>query len=344
MAVEALNGRESTPPEIVQLKSLTALTQGRAEVFVGILDGPVDWQHAALSHADVRHLGGSSVGCDRTEGSACAHGTFVAGILAASRGSGAPAVCPGCTFLSCAVFADSGQTYDNVSATTGSLAQAIVDCVNAEARILNLSAATEQPTTCVDRSLQEALDLAARSGVLVIAAAGNQGTLGTSTITRHPWVVPVVACDAARRRVSHSNLAASMGRRGVAAPDAITSLGLNDKMITLAGTSFATPIVTGTIALGRGGACGATTRRHRCSRRNEGADRPSRGVQWSHGPNSDVDQLYSFDRDALVENIPLPADVRQGNGEEQLRSAAGDCLIALCSLPITQERSTNIEH
>jgi subtilisin family serine protease len=86
--------------------------------------------------------------------------------------------------------------------------------------------------------------------VIVIVAAGNQGTLGSTAITRHPWVIPVVAYDLQGKPMGHSNLGSSIGRRGLGAPgDKITSLGVAGKPLTLGGTSTAAPFVTGAIAL-----------------------------------------------------------------------------------------------
>ena len=80
--------------------------------------------------------------------------------------------------------------------------------------MLNLSAAIAQPSSKSERALEEALDQAARRGVIVVAAAGNQGTLGATAITQHPWVIPVVAYDLRGRPIGHSNLGNSIGGGG----------------------------------------------------------------------------------------------------------------------------------
>ena len=116
--------------------------------------------------------------------------------------------------------------------------------------MINLSLALAQPSTKGEQSLEDALNQAVKRSVIVVAAAGNQGTLGSSAITRHPWVIPVVACDLRGRPVNQSNLGGSIGRRGLTAPgDAITSLSAEGPPLTLGGTSVAAPFVTGTIAL-----------------------------------------------------------------------------------------------
>ncbi|MGH3428410.1 MAG: S8 family serine peptidase, partial [Mycobacteriales bacterium] len=113
-----------------------------------------------------------------------------------------------------------------------------------------ISAAIAQPSTRDKREVRDALDYGARCGVLVVAAAGNQGTLGTSAITRHPWVIPVVGYGLDGRPMVQSNLGSSMGRRGFGAPgEEVTSLSPQGPPRILAGTSFATAFVTGAIAL-----------------------------------------------------------------------------------------------
>ena len=136
------------------------------------------------------------------------------------------------------------------SATPKELAAAIIECIDAGARVINLSLALAQPSTTGEQSLEDALDQAVRRGVIVVVAAGNQGTIGSSAITRHPWVIPVVACDLRGRPMNESNLGGSIGRRGLRAPgDGITSLGAEGQSLTLGGTSVAVPFVTGAAAL-----------------------------------------------------------------------------------------------
>jgi subtilisin family serine protease len=241
-----------TPLDLVNLTRLMELTSGTGEIAIGLIDGPVVRDHPDLLAQDVRTLPGKVNGtCTQATSSACAHGTFVAGILSARRGSAAPAICPGCTLLVRSIFAEETAAAGQVpTATPGELGASIIDCVKAGARLINLSVALALPSSASEHAVTEALDYAARQGTIVVAAAGNQGTVGGSPITRHPWVIPVVACDLQRRPISLSNLGHSIGRQGLSAPgDTISSLGSNGRSIVASGTSIAAPFVTGAIAL-----------------------------------------------------------------------------------------------
>ena len=240
------------PLDLVKLPILMELTSGRPEIVVGLIDGPVALNHPDLADGNIREVPGMGGGiCVQLSSAACLHGTFVAGILFAKRGSPAPAICPNCTLLVCPIFAETVVANGELpSATPQELAQAILACIDAGARVLNVSAAIAQLSSKSERTLEEVLDQAARRGVIVVAAAGNQGTLGSTAITRHPWVIPVVAYDLLGRPMGQSNLGRSIGRRGLGAPgDGITSLGAEGKPLTLGGTSAAAPFVTGAIAL-----------------------------------------------------------------------------------------------
>jgi subtilisin family serine protease len=242
---------------LVGLTALMERTRGSAAVTVGLIDGPVATQHPHLASGRFRELAGRHrAACTRTDSTACLHGTFVAGILSAARDSQAPAICPECPVVVRPIFAEaasgSGPSGPDrmPTATPNELAAAIVECIEAGARVINLSLGLTQPSVRGEQCLADALNSAARRGVIVVAAAGNQGAMGSSAITHHPWVIPVVACDARGRPTNESNLGSSIGRRGLSAPgEGITSLGAAGETLTLGGTSVAAPFVTGAAAL-----------------------------------------------------------------------------------------------
>ena len=185
------------PLELVRLDRLMERSSGRPQVVIGLIDGPVAMDHPELSRSNIREVPGQpSASCSLANSVACMHGTFVAGMLFAKRRSLAPAICPECTLLVRPIFAEGASgNGDMPSATPAELAAAIVETVNAGARVINLSAALLQPSGKGERELAQALDFAAARGVITVAAAGNQGTIGSSAITRHPWVIPVAGCD-----------------------------------------------------------------------------------------------------------------------------------------------------
>lgn len=99
-------GHYMTPPwDLVGLGPLMASGLGCAEVRVGLIDGPVAVDHPDLAAEMIRALPGRRASC-ALRGAACFHGTFVAGILSARRGSDAPALCPGCTLLVRPIFSE----------------------------------------------------------------------------------------------------------------------------------------------------------------------------------------------------------------------------------------------
>lgn len=243
------------PLDLLKLVGLTGLMQrtiGIPQIVVGLIDGPVAMNLPHFAGRAVRELPGERGGfCSHASSAACMHGTYVAGILAATRGSMAPGICPGCTLLVRSIFAEMVDTAGDVPcATPKDLAVAILDAVKAGARVLNISTSLIQRSLRSEFELEEALSYAARRDVIAVAAAGNQGLVGSSTLSQHPAVIPVVGCDRKGRPTAESNLGSSIGRRGLSAPGQnVTSLGSTGKPLTLSGTSAAVPFVTGAIAL-----------------------------------------------------------------------------------------------
>jgi len=240
------------PLDLVGLTALMGRSTGRREIRIGLIDGPVMLGHADLAADRIEPVANArGAACASPSSAACAHGTFVAGILSGRRGSAAPSLCPDCTLLLRPIFSEQGSGTGRLpSATPDELADAVHDCVEAGARVLNISSALVRPSISAEPRLEAAFDHAMRRGALVVAAAGNQGSLGSSAITRHPWVIPVTACDLRRRPLYYSNLGRSIGRNGLTAPgEGITSLSPEGDSVASSGTSIAAPLVSGAIAL-----------------------------------------------------------------------------------------------
>jgi subtilisin family serine protease len=238
--------------DAVRLSPIMSRTQGRPEIAVALIDGPVARDHPDLSRSTIKAISSDSGGsCLQSSSLSCSHGTFVAGILVARRGSPAPAICPRCTLLLRPIFTENSNRLDRMpTASPQQLATAMSDVIRAGANIVNLSASLFQSSLRSERHLKEVLDDAALRGVLVVAAAGNQSIIGSSVITHHPWVIPVVSSDFQGKPTAESNLGRSIGCRGLSAPgENITSLGTDGRTGTFGGTSAAAPFVTGAIAL-----------------------------------------------------------------------------------------------
>jgi subtilisin family serine protease len=239
------------PLDLTGLSPIMARTCGIPEIVIGLIDGPVARGHPELARETLRFVPGRNPRCKDPDSTACRHGTFIAGILHAKRRSPAPAICPGCTLLIRPVFSEIEKSNGDLpSATPIELAWAILDCIGEGAHILNLSIALEEPSPEGDLKLTEALDYAGQKEVIVVVAAGNQGIIAGSALTRHPWVIPVAASDLRGRPVAYSNMTGSIRRNGLTAPgEKITSLGTDGECAQYCGTSTATPFVTGAIAL-----------------------------------------------------------------------------------------------
>lgn len=235
------------PLTLITLPPLMSRTRGVPDLRIGLIDGPVLTAHPGLSDARIEFLGPSprravadDAGCD--------HATSVAGVLVADRGSGAPGICPDVTLLVSPIFSSAGPGRAP-TAQPDHLASAIAELTDAGARLINMSLVLDERYEG-SRMVQEALDYASRRGLILVAAAGNQGAVGGSLVVSHRCVIPVVAFDRRGRPARLSNLGHSIGRRGIGAPTTgLVSLGANGRLRRFGGTSAATAIVTGTLGL-----------------------------------------------------------------------------------------------
>jgi hypothetical protein len=161
--------------------------QGRPEITVALIDGTVVLRHPDLVGAAIREIPGKLKGvCTRVEAIACTHGTWVAGILCARQGSVAPAICPGCGLLVRPIFKDEDSTSEAMSyAAPKELAGAVIDSVNAGARVINLGSALAQPSSKAESKLETALNYAARICVILSPPECKQWLVARREISRN---------------------------------------------------------------------------------------------------------------------------------------------------------------
>lgn len=130
------------------------------------------------------------------------------------------------------------------------LADALVELADAGARIVNMSLSLATGISMEHRAVQDALDYVAAHGVIVVAAAGNEGAINSTVVTRHRSVLPVVAYNLQGRPWQISNIGRSIGQRGIGVVvDGLMSLGAHGMLRPFGGTSAAAAVVTGAVAL-----------------------------------------------------------------------------------------------
>jgi subtilisin family serine protease len=250
------------PLSQTRLSSLMTISSGSPDISIGLIDGPVDFSHPAFHGSKIRTVKDSQLSeCKNADSIACAHGTFTAGILCAKRGLSAPAICPSCEIILNPIFRQDPNNNSNnnkigkdvinlPSATPGELSNAIIETIDAGAKIINLSLGLSAPSLTSYDNLQEAYDYALQRGIIIVVAAGNQGNIGNISLINHEWLIPVSACDANGKLDPMSNFGPSIGKRGLMAPGVnIRSAYPGGQYTHMSGTSFSAPFVTGTIAL-----------------------------------------------------------------------------------------------
>lgn len=196
------------------------------------------------------------------------HGTLVAGIIAGRPGPDSFAgLAPGAQLLS--IRQTSGK-----EGNLETLAHAIDTAVDEGARVINISLTSCSPAEAMPQGALEVTEAVARAeaaGVVIVAAAGNTGESCQAGSVAWPAVLPeVLAVSAMQFDEVGGVIPADYAMTGkwvdvsapggpVVGPDPRTPQGLIDRHVVgsgetaraqqIAGTSFATPAVSGTAAL-----------------------------------------------------------------------------------------------
>ncbi|MGO9464960.1 MAG: PatA/PatG family cyanobactin maturation protease [Isosphaeraceae bacterium] len=237
------------------LPELWSQTMGDPRVVVAVLDGPVDRGHRSLSGARLAVIE-SVVPAVADPGSpATRHGTAVASLIFGRQGPDGPGLgmAPGCRGLIVPIFGDAkssaGQPF-RPACSQLELARAIHLAVERGAFIINVSAGQYGPAAGAEPVLAKALALAIRRGVLVVAAAGNDGCECAHVPAALPSVLAVGAMDELGRPLERSNWGRAYRSEGLLAPGAgLLAARAGGNHVVVAGTSFATAIVSGAAAL-----------------------------------------------------------------------------------------------
>lgn len=167
------------------------------------------------------------------------HGTHVAGTIAAyDNNEGVVGVYPGVDMHIVKIFNDSGQwTY------ASDLIDAITQCQDAGSNVVNMSLGGGSSSTTERNAMQSFTD----AGMLLVAAAGNDGNSAKSYPASYDAVMSVAAVDSNENRASYSQYNDQVE---IAAPgSAVQSTYPTNTYASLSGTSMATPHVAGGAAL-----------------------------------------------------------------------------------------------
>lgn len=225
------------------------ITLGK-NIKIGLIDSPANLNHPDFKNSHINIINKSKIIiCKETDSITCFHGTAILGILASDRSSIAPSICPDCEILLNPIFMEStNESFPIVSPLK--LANSIIETVDAGANIINLSLSLNNSNLSNYSEINTAYNYALKNNVIITIASGDFKYIGNGSLITHPWLIPVVACDQKGMVYSQSNLGYSIAKNGIMAPGInIKTTASNGGYITVTGSSFATAIVTGTLAL-----------------------------------------------------------------------------------------------
>lgn len=218
----------------INMTSAWNITRGSSDIKVAVIDAGLQVTHPELKGKIIKPYnavtGGTSI-------PASVHGTHVAGIIAASMNKvGMTGIAPNIKIIPVNVF-------QNDLADIYTVADGIDYAVTAGADIINLSLTTEDDTEILDNSIQAAIT----SGVLVIAAVGNDNSSQPQYPAAYNHVIAVSATTKTDKKANFSNYGSYLS---LAAPGVdIYSTAPTNAYLTQNGTSMATPIVSAISAL-----------------------------------------------------------------------------------------------
>ncbi len=226
------------PHQILADQTWNSLTTG-GPIVIAMLDTGVSPTHPDLGER-VRP-GYDYIGNDENPSDDNGHGTFTAGIAAASGNNtiGVAGIAWGARIMPVKILDQDGR------GPVSAFSQGIRYAVDKGAQIVNVSAGIPVPS----QAMEAAVDYAVGKGVIVVAASGNQA----DGVQNYPAAYPnVIAVSASTREDKIAEFSSYGSFVWIAAPgkDIVSTYYRDgDRYAQLSGTSASTPFVSGTIAL-----------------------------------------------------------------------------------------------
>jgi len=209
------------------------ITKGSGGVVIAILDSGIDVNHPDLAGKIVSSVNFTDSTTPYANGQS--HGTHVAGIAAAitNNGIGVAGLGRNCSLMNVKVLGDNGYGYYSW------IAQGIIWAADHGAEVINLSLGGSSASS----TLENAVNYAWGKGVLVVAAAGNNGSTSAFYPAYYTNCIAVGATDSNDALATWSNHGSWVD---VAAPGvSIYSCMPDNQYDYKSGTSMASPYVAG---------------------------------------------------------------------------------------------------
>lgn len=250
-----------------------SITHGGAGVDIAIIDTGINRNHPDLGSKIVLSVNCTISGCpNQTTTDPDGHGTHVAGIASAvtNNSIGVAGLAWEGRLMSVKVLDDTGGGYYSW------IANGIILAADNGAEVINLSLGGSSPSL----TLENAINYAWGKGVVIAAAAGNNGRSLRIYPGYYLKVIAVAATDATDKKASFSNYGNWVD---VAAPGVSILSTYNNGYSTLSGTSMATPFVSGLAALLKGQNPGLTNSEVRNKIESSSDSISGTGNYWTWG-------------------------------------------------------------
>lgn len=231
-------------PEMYHLKNLNVekaqKLAGKNKVRVGVIDTGIDANHPELENKVVANRNAMN---PIKKGLPESHGTHVSGIIAAEKnnGIGGYGIAPNSQIVSIDVFNRSRYGTDYV------IAEGILEAIRQNVDVINMSLGSWEPSPIIRDAVKKAID----KGIVIVAAAGNDGMEKLEYPAAYDGVISVGATDKNNTITNYSTYSPSVD---VSAPgdniySSDYSLEKGSSFVSMSGTSMATPMVTGAVSL-----------------------------------------------------------------------------------------------